>query len=107
MEPESLRELLQDRHRLDRTARAIVSGERGQGEEVDLIADHLASIMINRLAAAGVPGHSRVAHLACDAPHRWPEVKRRYGRELIDVLVRRTDKHLAHAAMMALTRGDR
>jgi hypothetical protein len=105
MRPESIEELLRDRHALDVIARAIVSGERGLGDLADVIADDVASLMINRLAAAGVAGHRRVAHLAWDAPGRRQQVEGRYGRELIDVLVRRTDKHLAHAAMLAFTRG--
>jgi hypothetical protein len=106
MRPEIVQELLKDRHALDAIARAIVSGERGLGDTADAIADEVASLMINRLAAAGVAGHRRVAHLRWKAPRRRPRVERQYGRELLDVLIRRTDKHLAHAAMMALTRGD-
>jgi hypothetical protein len=104
--PETIQELLKDRHALDAIARAIVSGERGLGDTSDAIADDVASLMINRLAAAGVPGHQRVAHLPWNAPERRSRVEQGYGRELLDVLIRRTDKHLAHAAMMAYTRGD-
>jgi len=105
--PESLRELFRDRHTLDAIARAIVSGERGLGEIADRIADDFASIMINRLEANGVPGYSRVAHLPRNAPERWARIEREYGREVRDLIIRRTDKHLAHAAMLACTRGDR
>lgn len=101
-----VQELLKDRHALDAIARAIVSGERGLGDAADAVADDVASLMINRLAAAGVAGHQRVAHLRWKAPRRRQRVERQYGRELLDVLIRRTDKHLAHAAMMAFTRGD-
>jgi hypothetical protein len=106
MGPATIQELLRDRHALDAIARAIVNGERGLGETADAIADDVASLMINRLAAAGVPGHGRVAHLPWNAPDRRARVEGRYGRELLDVLIRRTDKHLAHAAMIAFTRGD-
>ena len=106
MRPELVQELLNDRHALDAIARAIVSGERGLGDAEDAIADDVASLMINRLAAAGVAGHQRVAHRRWNAPRRRPRVERQYGRELLDVLIRRTDKHLAHAAMMAFARGD-
>jgi hypothetical protein len=102
-----VRELLKDRHALDAIARAIVSGERGLGDAADAIADDIASLMINRLAAARVSGHDRVAHLQWNAPGRSRRVERQHGRELLDVLIQRTDKHLAHAAMMAFTRGDR
>lgn len=106
MRPVVLRELLKDRHALDAIARAVVSGERGLGDTADAIADDVASLMINRLAAAGVAGHHRVAHRRWRAPRRRPRIERLYGRELLNVLIQRTDKHLAHAAMMALTRGD-
>jgi hypothetical protein len=106
MRPEIVRELLNDRHALDAIARAIVSGERGLGDTADVTADAVASLMINRLAAARVAGHQRVAHLQWDAPRRRPRVERQYGRELLNVLIQRTDKHLAHAAMLTFTRGD-
>jgi len=103
---EGVQELLNDRHALDAVARAIVSGERGLGDAADAIADAVASLMINRLEAAGVAGHRRVAHLRWNDPDRRPQVERLYGRKLLEALIRRTDKHLAHAAMLALTRGD-
>ena len=105
MQAEIIQELLKDRHALDAIARAIVSGERGLGDAADTIADDVASLMINRLAAAGVSGYQRVAHRRWNAPRRRPRVERQYGRELLEVLIQRTDKHLAHAAMMAFTRG--
>src|SRR2546423_821445 len=54
MRSQSVQELLNDRHALDAIARAIVSGERGLGDAEDAIADAVASLMINRLDAAGV-----------------------------------------------------
>ena len=104
--PEIVRQLLSDRHTLDAIARAVVSGERGLGDAADTIADDVASLMINRLDAAGVAGYQRVAHRRWKAPRRWQRIERQYGRELLDALIQRTDKHLAHAAMMAFTRGD-
>jgi hypothetical protein len=102
----AVHQLLTDRHALDAIARAIVTGERGLGGAGDAIADAVASLMINRLQAAGVAGHQRVAHLRRDDPDRRPRVERLYSRELLEALIRRTDKHLAHAAMLALTLGD-
>jgi hypothetical protein len=107
VQPETIGELLKDRHALDAIARAVVSGERGLGEAADELADAVASLMINRLAAAGVPGHRRVAHLHWNDPGRKSRVEQAYGRELLNILIQRTDKHLAHAAMLAYTRGDR
>jgi hypothetical protein len=106
MPAEAIQALLADRHALDAIARAIVSGERGLGDAADAIADDIASLMISRLDATGVPGHRRVAHLLADAHDQRQAVERRYGRELLEVLIRRTDKHLAHAAMIAYTCGD-
>jgi hypothetical protein len=104
--PEIIQQLLNDRHAIDAIARAVVSGERGLEVLADAIADDVASLMINRLAAGGVPGHQRVERRRWDAPRRWQRIERRYGRELLNVLVQRTDKHMAHAAMVALTCGD-
>jgi hypothetical protein len=101
-----IQELLKDRHTLDTIARAVVSGERDLGDMADAIADAVASLMINRLAANGVSGYHRVAHLQWNVPHRRPRVEQQYGRELLNVLIQRTDKHLAQAAMMTCTRGD-
>src|SRR5262245_14930364 len=94
--PESVQKLLNDRHELDAIARAIVSGERGLGDAADAIADAVASLMINRLEAAGAAGHRRVAHLPWNETERRMRVERLIGRELLDALIRRTDKHLAH-----------
>lgn len=106
MRLEMVQELLGDRHALEAIAGAIVSGQRGLGDGADAIADGVASLMINRLAAAGVSGHERVAHRRWNAPRRRQHVERQYGRELVRVLIQRTDKHLAHAAMLAYTHGD-
>jgi hypothetical protein len=104
--PGNLHEILHDRHALEAIARAVVSGERGLGEAADALADAVASLMINRLEAAGVGGHARVAHLRWNEPGRRLRVEQLYGREFLEVLIRRTDKHLAHAAMLALTRAN-
>jgi hypothetical protein len=91
---------------VDAVARAVVSGERGLGEVEDALADDLASLMINRLAATGVPGYHRVAHLTWDAPDRSRRLEDRYGREALQRLIRRVGKHLDHAAMAAVLRGE-
>jgi hypothetical protein len=102
---ELVRKLPVDRHALDAVARAVVSGERGLGAEEDALADAVASLMINRLDAANAAGHARVAHLRWDVPDRRWQVEQRYGRELLELLIRRIDKHLGHAAMVAFTHG--
>src|SRR5437870_2433916 len=103
---QAARELMKDRHTLDAIARAVVTGERGLGDVEDRIADDVASIMIHRLQAVGAPGPSRVAHLDGNDVSRWERVERSCGRELLDLLIRRTDKHLAYAAMIRLNHGD-
>jgi hypothetical protein len=105
MDTETLLDFLKDRHALDAVARAVVTGERGLGSAQDRMADDVASLMINRLAAAEVPGHRCVAHLDWNAPRRRQSIEQRYGRGLLEALIRRTDKHLAHAALVALTDG--
>jgi hypothetical protein len=106
MQAEIVEGFLRDRHSLDALARAIVSGERGLGPMEDTIADDVASLMINRLAAAQAPGHRRVAHLRLDCPERRPRVEERYGRRFLQLLIRRTDKHLDHLALLTLTDGE-
>src|SRR4051794_25699704 len=88
--------LLADRHALDAIARAVVSGERGLGAERNDLADAIASLMINRLAAANAVGHARVAHLRWAEPLRQTAIEKRYGRELVRDLTRRTDEPLAY-----------
>jgi hypothetical protein len=103
MQAEIVEGFLKARNTLDAIARAIVSGERGLGEAEDRIADDVASLMINRLAAAQAPGHRRVAHLRWDCPERRPRIEERYGRPFLQLLIRRTDKHLDHLALLTLT----
>jgi hypothetical protein len=103
MERDLIRAILGDRHRLDAVARAVVTGARGLGAMEDAIADDMASIMSDRLRAAGVTGYHRVADRTDDPAERWQHVKQRYGRELLDLLIRRTDKHLGAAALLAYT----
>jgi hypothetical protein len=102
-ERDNLQALLGDRHRLDAVARAVVTGARGLGVLEDAIADDIASIMSARLRAAGVTGYHCVADQTHDAGERWQHVKQRYGRELLDLLIRQTDKHLASTALLAYT----
>src|SRR5262249_42691574 len=85
--PERGQRLLSDRHELDAMARAIVSGERGLGGAADAIVDAVASLMINRLEAAGVAGHQRVAHLPWNEPERRLHFERLMGRELLEALI--------------------
>lgn len=103
MEQNSLSAFLGDRHRLDAVARAAITGARGVGAVEDAIADDIASIMSDRLRAAGVAGYHRVADQPADPAERWQRVKQRYGRELLDLLIRQTDKHLGAAALLAYT----
>jgi hypothetical protein len=101
MERDIIQTVLGDRHRLDAIARAVVTGARGLGAIEDAMADDVASIMSDRLRAAGVTGYHRVATQAGDPAERWQHVKQRYGRELLDLLIRRTDKHPGSAALRA------
>lgn len=87
-------QLLSDRHTLDTIARAVVTGERGLGGSFDRMADAIASLIINRLAALKVPGFERVAHLTWDNPNRWQEVINRYGEQTVRTILMKVEKHL-------------
>lgn len=90
---------LPDRHTLDEVARAVVTGERGLGRELDRLADDMAGLMRNCLAASEAPGFQRVDRGGWNAPCRWQGISVRYGSDLVRVILARVDKHLA-----ALTR---
>jgi hypothetical protein len=103
---EHIQELLKDRHALDAIARAVVTGERGLGPVDDAIADDIAAIMTGRLAAARSPGERREPDLPPDLSTRRQRAEQQYGRQMVELLIRRTDKHLGQAAMAAYLRGD-
>ena len=88
-------QLLSDRHTLDTIARVVVTGERGLGDSFDRMADAIASLIINRLAALKVPGFERVAHLMWDDPNRRQEAINLYGEQTIRTILMRVEKHLA------------
>jgi hypothetical protein len=50
-----------DRHRLDRIARAVISGRRGLGRAADGLADAAAAMTQNQRAAMGAGGSARAA----------------------------------------------
>jgi len=52
-----------DRHTLDRIARAVVSGRRGLGVRADRLADRVAGMTRNQLAAMRAPGSVRAARM--------------------------------------------
>jgi hypothetical protein len=87
-------QLLSDRHTLDTIARAVVTGERGLGGSFDRMADDIASLMINRLAALKALGFGRVAHLTWDDPIRWQETANHYSERTIRTILVRVEKHL-------------
>jgi len=73
----------------------VVSGERGRGGAQDRLADVVAGLMSNRLAAVGAAGARRA--------RRTGSVARRAGvrldRDILRRLVERTSKLLAAAAL--------
>ena len=84
-----------DRHTLDRVAQAVVTGERGLDDIFDRMADDVASLMINRLAAFDAQGLGRVAHLTWNDPVRRQKVIDHYGERVIQAILIRVEKHLA------------
>jgi hypothetical protein len=52
-----------DRRMIDRIARAVVSGERGLGARADRLADRVAGMTRNQLAAMDAPGSVRAEKL--------------------------------------------
>ena len=82
-----------DRFRIDRVARAVVSGKRDQGRRDNALADAAASFMRGKLEAAGARGSLRAAQLPVGS---WIDVDERV-RRVID----RASKHLAAAVLVA------
>ena len=80
-----------DRRTADLIARAVVSGRRGYGKEIDGMADHIASLMKNRLEAVGVRGAGRAQRAAV-----MPTTS--MNRPAWERLLARVEKHLAHMA---------
>ncbi len=85
-----------NRHTLDRVARAVVSGQRGYGEQLDHLADRVAELLHSRLEAVGVPGAKAVR---CSSDDSRPEP------QLLTALLARVEKHLAWQALTAGTHG--
>ena len=81
-----------DRHRLDRIARAVVTGERGLGRDHDEIADRAASMISNRLEAHSVAG-------AKATRSRISFTSRSSDPAVLELVLSRVDKHLAFAAL--------
>jgi len=79
------------RHEIDRIACLVVSGERGHGRVIDGLADVVASLMRNRLEAAGVPGARRVVRAEARSRRPDPDTLRplieRAGKLLASALV--------------------
>ncbi len=82
-----------DRQMIDVVARAVVSGRRGQGARIDRLADLVAGLMRNRLAASGAPGV-----LQSRRPPRAGRAAVRPEPRLLDCLIARAGKHLTSAA---------
>jgi hypothetical protein len=81
-----------DRHDLDRVARAVVSGRRGYGPRIDRLADFVAGLMANRLAALGA-GRGSAERRSKRVPAELRD------RRTLEALLRRAGKHLEHKAM--------
>lgn len=82
-----------DRHTIDLIARAVVSGRRGHGKRVDRTADFIAGLMSNKLEAAGAKGAIRSRR------SRPPDTSLQ-DRQILDLLLRRTEKHLASSVLV-------
>ncbi|MBI4531793.1 MAG: hypothetical protein HY709_09735 [Candidatus Latescibacteria bacterium] len=87
-------QVLSDRHTRDTIARAVITGEHGLGGIFDRMADDVASLMINRLAAFNAQGLERVSYLKWDDPVRRQKIIDRYGERVIQALLLRVEKHL-------------
>ena len=81
-----------NRHKIDLIARAVVSGRRGYGKRADAIADLLATLMKNRLEAVGALG-AGYARTNSQTEVPLPD------RQSLDLLLDRTEKHLAWTAL--------
>jgi hypothetical protein len=82
-----------DRETIDLVARAVVSGRRGFGTRIDRLADVVAGLMRNRLAAVGVGGA-----MPPQRPGRRRAATASVESRLLVLLIERAGKHLAAAA---------
>ncbi len=92
-----------DRHTLDQLARAGVSGRRSGAADLDRLANKMAALMHSRLRAAGAPGARRTSRQTLTLENA---ARMLGGRDVLAVLVRRVDKHLAPLAQARLERAD-
>lgn len=83
-----------DRHTLDAVARAIVSGKRDLRPEHNALADEVALLLRNRLEAHGARGVRRLKRLRRPQLEDRLRCNARYGRDLVDQLLNRTEKYL-------------
>lgn len=85
-----------NRHTLDHVARAVISGQRGYGDQIDRLADQVAELLRSRLEAVGVPGAKAVPCSSGDS---------RLEPQLLTALLARVEKHLAWQALTVGTHG--
>lgn len=84
-----------DRLILDHIARAVVSGERRLGRHGNRLADAVACLITNRLAALGARGENRARLAARGRDARRPP----FDPALVQRVMDRVTKHLGHLAI--------
>ena len=94
------RQLALSRHQIDGVARAVVSGHRRLGPELNRLADEVALLVMGKLRAHGAPGARRTWGRRWHAPYRTWWMRQRYRWEAVVAILRRLDKHFgAHGAV--------
>ena len=87
-----------NRQTIDRIARAVLSGQRGYGEEMDRLADLIAGLVKSRLEAVGASGAQR-------AQGRGRTATAFHDPHILKVLLDRVEKHLAWEALVKSSHG--
>ena len=87
-----------DRYQVDEIARAIVSGRRHMGAELNQFCDDLAALVSQKLRVFAAPGWRRVARFKWQRWQAQQAIVYRYGEPLVERILKRVPKHLPHAA---------
>ncbi len=90
-----LQDLRLDRQEREMIARAIVEGEILKNSIKNELASDLRKLISRKLLASKAPGTRLIRGQRWDVKRRYSDIKKKYGLELIQDILGRTDKVLA------------